>query len=358
MKQTSLSFEEDRASIAFGEFRTRIYQRVRGRNSDIFADGSLKIMAALLLVTACLSYGLIFLIDPDHGLSWVFGMIAGVSILLFALNASHDAAHGAFSRSPLINTIVLYVPFSVLGVDPEMWRTRHLKSHHKFPNIDNCDADIDENPFVRLSPNQPHKPWHRFQHFYAWILYLIVAFHAAWIQDFNYMKRSTLANMADWSDRTPTWTRFFLLKIPHVLVFYVLPLFLLPFPWWQILISIATIQGVISLLFILPLIGTHFSSEAHFPKITDGRVGFSYVTHQLITSVDWNPFSKGWCAVIGGLNAHAAHHLFPKVSHRHYFWISSEIGVFCRDNGLTHIHVDLPKAVRSHFYFLKNLARE
>tara|TARA_B110001454_G_scaffold219194_1_gene251305 strand:- start:60277 stop:60708 length:432 start_codon:yes stop_codon:yes gene_type:complete len=142
------------------------------------------------------------------------------------------------------------------------------------------------------------------------------------------MKRESLANMDDWHEKTPSWMRFLTLKVPHVFVFYV-----------------------------LPLIGTHFSSEAVFPKIVNGHVGCSYVSHQLITSVDWYPFSQFWCGIIGGLNAHAAHHLFPKVSHRHYFWISGAIGEFCRENDLVHNHVGLLKAIRSHFNFLKHLSR-
>lgn len=351
-----LVFEDDRASAAFGKFRNQIYNEISVRNQSRFAGRSTYLKAAVLLGVAVVSYAVLIvgLCTPEMAL--LLGLVSGVSILLFALNASHDAAHGALSRHAWINTVVLYFPFSILGVDPEMWRTRHLKSHHKFPNIDQCDADIDENPFVRLSPHQPKKPWHRFQHLYAWLLYLVVAFHAAWVQDFNYMKRDSLANMDDWNEQTPTWARFLLLKLPHVIVFYVLPLLFLPYGWWQTLVGVAVIQGVVSLFFILPLIGTHFSSEAVFPTIADGRVGCSYVSHQLITSVDWHPFSRFWCGIIGGLNAHAAHHLFPKVSHRHYFWISGAIGEFCRENDLSHNHVGIRKAIHGHFSFLKHLA--
>ncbi|OYZ17785.1 MAG: hypothetical protein B7Y39_14750 [Bdellovibrio sp. 28-41-41] len=357
MSDRKLVFQNDRASAAFGKFRDRIYFEISAQKGSRFASHSTWLKAMVLIAASVLSYSALLVGTFNSKTSLFLGLISGVSILLFALNASHDAAHGAFSRHPWINTIVLYIPFSILGVDPEMWRTRHLKSHHKFPNIDHCDADIDENPFVRLSPNQPKKWWHRFQHWYAWLLYLVVAFHAAWIQDLNYMKRESLANMDDWREQTPSWMQFLSLKFPHVFVFYVLPLLFLPFLWWKILIGIAFIQGVVSLLFILPLIGTHFSSEAVFPKIINGSVGCSYVSHQLITSVDWYPFSRFWCGIIGGLNAHAAHHLFPKVSHRHYFWISGAIGEFCRENDLAHNHVGLPKAIHSHFNFLKYLAR-
>ncbi len=357
METTKLTFQEDPASLAFSDFRERIYSQIATRPRRRRSLMLMWMKALALLTFAVISYVSLLAIQPGLEIALGLGLAAGISILLFALNASHDAAHGSFSSHHWLNTLVLYLPFSVLGVDPEMWRTRHLKSHHKFPNIDHCDADIDENPFVRLSPHQPRRPWQRFQHWYAWFLYLIVAFHAAWIQDFNYMKRTSLANMDDWHEQTPSWIRFLLLKVPNVLLFYVMPIAFLPFTWWQILIGIAIVQGLVSLLFILPLIGTHFSTQATFPTIQDGRVGCSYVTHQVMTSVDWYPFSRIWCGLIGGLNAHAAHHLFPKVSHRHYSWISKEIADFCDETNLTHHHVDLFTAIRSHWGFLRNLAR-
>ena len=51
--------------------------------------------------------------------------------------------------------MIQHLSFSLLGVSAYLWRMRHTRSHHVFPNVNGCDVDIDENPFVRLSPNQP-----------------------------------------------------------------------------------------------------------------------------------------------------------------------------------------------------------
>lgn len=356
MKNTHFEFADDRAQDSFKSFKKRIYLEIRNRGMSQNAGIFLWVKATLLFAVALCSYCLLIL-SPVNGLEALLcGGVFGIAILMFALNVSHDAAHGSFSKSRRINRMLLFIPFAILGVDPKMWRARHINSHHRFPNLDNCDADIDENLFIRLSPHQKKRVWHRFQHYYAWLLYCVVAFHAVWIQDINYMRRSSLANMSDWQIRIPAWSQFLMTKMVHVCLVLALPLFFLQFAWFQIIAGIVLIQGILSLLFILPLIGTHFSSAAVFPETNNGKMSHSYVTHQILTSVDWQPFSRAANEFIGGLNAHSAHHLFPQVSHTHYRWISSEISQFCYENGLRHNIVNLRQAVRNHYEFLRQLA--
>lgn len=203
-----LSFTEDRAQKAFRLFKQRIYEEIQNRRESRFACPILWLKGFVLLTLSIGSYLSLLLFTSSGTLALFYGAVFGLSILIFALNVSHDAAHGSFSKNQRINDVLLFIPFSILGVDPKMWRARHLVSHHRFPNVDSCDADIDKNPFIRLSPHQQKRTWHHFQHVYAWILYFIVALHAAWIQDFQYMRREELANMRDWRTRISTWPHF------------------------------------------------------------------------------------------------------------------------------------------------------
>ena len=79
-----------------------------------------------------------------------------------------------------------------------LWRLRHVKSHHVFPNVNDCDIDIDEYWWIRLSPNQPHLPHHRFQHLYAPLIFWLVNIHTTFYQDavylFKHLLTSTWAN--------------------------------------------------------------------------------------------------------------------------------------------------------------------
>ena len=42
--------------------------------------------------------------------------------------------------------------------------------HDGNTNVVGFDTDIDQMPFARLAPQQPWKPWHRYQHLYMWVL--------------------------------------------------------------------------------------------------------------------------------------------------------------------------------------------
>ena len=200
-----------------------------------------------------------------------------------------------------------------------LWQMRHTKSHHIFPNVNGCDIDIDENPFLRLSPNQPWRPYFRFQHLYAPLAYLAVALHTVLWQDFVYLFKRRLANLTDITHRPHRYAAFALGKAAYFGMVLALPMAALPLPWWQVLLGYLAMQGVASLVFVFLLVGTHFSDATDFPVVAaDGSVGHGWATHNLVTACDWAPHSRLAHFLVGGVNAHASHHLFPNVSHAHY----------------------------------------
>jgi linoleoyl-CoA desaturase len=77
----------------------------------------------------------------------------------------------------------------------------------------------------------------------------------------------------------------------------------------------------------------------------------------MVTSLDWSPYSAIATFVAGGANAHAAHHLFPNVSHAHYGAITRIIAETAVEFGVPHNVSTLPRMVRSHFRFLRRMAR-
>lgn len=81
----------------------------------------------------------------------------GLFGILLAFNCSHDCVHNTFSKSRKLNNFIYYITFNLQGVNSRLWKIRHIASHHIFPNVDGCDADIDNNPFIRLSECHPKK---------------------------------------------------------------------------------------------------------------------------------------------------------------------------------------------------------
>ena len=284
-------------------------------------------------------------------------IVYSMAVLLLAINLSHDAAHDALSPRPWVNRVVQSAIFGLLGANSYLWRLRHVGSHHTFPNVDGCDIDIDENPFLRLSPNHPRRPWQRFQHLYAPITYWIVSLHTIFYQDFVYLRKRRLANMMGITHPWWAYLLFVLGKASYVAVTFVLPFAVTDLAWWQVLLGALIASGTSSILFVGLLIGTHFAEEAEFPACDDeNRLPHSWAEHALLTSVDCSPSSRLAAFIAGGANAHAAHHLFPALSHVHYRDISYIIRKTAEEFGVRYNVTTLPKMVASHFRFLRAMS--
>jgi linoleoyl-CoA desaturase len=282
----------------------------------------------------------------------------GLSVLLLAINIGHDAAHRAVTGHRKLDHLIQTLSYTLLGVDAYLWRLRHASSHHVFPNVNGCDIDIDHNPFFRLSPNQPSRRRFRYQHLYAPVVYCLVALHTVWWQDAAYLFKKDLANLRE--IRHPRWQylEFFLCKVAYLGITLLIPMAVLPFAWWQIALGHVLVTSIVSLCFVFLLIGTHFSAEVEFPTLdASGRIAHGFALHALKTSVDWSPESRLASFIVGGVNTHAAHHLFPRLPHTLYRPISRILARTAAEFGLTYHRTTLRHMVASHFRFLRQIGR-
>ena len=321
-----------------------------------FADWTIWTKAAAYLSLTIVSYALI--------LSGRFGPLAmlalanvyGIASLLLAINLGHDGAHAALARRAWINNIALYGSFMLIGADPYLWRMRHVRSHHVFPNVNGCDIDIDSNLFLRLSPNHKKRWYQRYQHLYAPIVFWIVDIHTVFIQDVHYLFKRELANMVDISHPPSAYIGFLACKAAFLAIVFFIPVLVLPIPWWEVLTGALLMSFVSSCAFVYLLIGTHFAEQTQFPETdANGVIEHDWATHAMLTSLDWNPDSRFAHAIAGGSNAHAAHHLFPNVSHVHYRELTRIIVGAATEFSIPYNHTTFPRMIGSHFRFLKRM---
>lgn len=281
-----------------------------------------------------------------------------MSVLFLAVNIGHDAAHETLVRRRGLNHAIQFACFSLMGVDAYLWRFRHVVSHHVFPNVNGSDIDIDRNPFLRLSPNQPWRPRFRHQHLYAPLVYCFVALHSIWVQDYAYLFKRELANAKGIRHPWPRFVEFAAGKLVHVTVALAIPMLVLPLAWWQVAIGYVAALGVMSLLFVIALVGTHFSTQAAFPEPdAAGRIRHGFAEHALVTSVDWEPQSRLAGFFAGGANTHAAHHLFPRVAHVHYRRLSGLIAEVAARCQAPYHRTSLAGMVADHLRFLRQMGR-
>ena len=351
-------FTRDDGDAYFAAVKARVAAYLESSGKSRFDDGTILLKGLLFGSLAALFYALVLANSHQAWVLQLFAIGFGVSALLLALNVGHDAAHNSLSPHRRLNTVVQTVVFTVLGANAYLWRLRHVKSHHVFPNVNGCDIDVDTTYFLRLSPNQRRRWYHRWQHLYAPLIFWLVDVHSVFWQDFEYLFKRRLANMRDIRHPIGQYALFAACKLAYVAIVFAIPFAALDRPWWHIVAGALVMSFVASALFVTLLIGTHFAEETVFPNVgPDGRVPHSWVTHALITSLDWSPESRVANFIAGGVNAHAAHHLFPTVAHIHYVAITRIIREEAARHGMPYNAVSLRGMILSHIRFLKRLGR-
>lgn len=336
--------------------RARVQAHFDTTGKSRFADWTIWSKGAAYLAMAAGSYGLIL---TGHFGPWTMLALAnvyGIASLLLAVNIGHDGAHASLARSAWINQAALYGSFMLIGADPYLWQMRHVRSHHVFPNVNGCDIDIDSNLLLRLSPNHPKRWYQRYQHIYAPFVFWLVDIHTVFIQDVHYLFKRKLANMVDIRHPPSAYVSFVACKAAFLAIVFVIPVLVLAKPWWQILTGALLMSFVSSCAFVYLLIGTHFSEQTSFPETDDqGLIEHDWATHAMLTSLDWSPYSRFANMIAGGSNAHAAHHLFPNVSHARYRELTPIIAATAREFGMPHNVTNFPRMIGSHFRFLKKM---
>jgi linoleoyl-CoA desaturase len=346
----------DRAFYRVLKGRVNAHFDETGRSRS--ADWRLWAKGAVFAVTAAGCYAAILWEGTSGWQKLALANLCGLSVLLLAINVAHDAAHDALTRKAWLNRAVQTIIFMLLGADAYLWRLRHVKSHHTFPNVNGCDIDIDNTTFLRLSPNHPCRPYHRFQHLYAPAIFWLADVHTVFWQDFVYLRKDRLANMVDIRHPRHAYFLFFGGKLAYLAVAVVIPILVLPFAWWQVAGGVLLMTFVNSTVFVLLLIGTHFAEEADFPEFdADGYISHDWAVHALVTSVDWSPTSFWATLLAGGANAHAAHHLFPTIAHTHYAALTPIIARTAAEFGIPYHRTTLWRLIASHFRFLKRMGR-
>jgi linoleoyl-CoA desaturase len=352
-----MRFENDSDGGFGNAVRQTMRQYLEANGEHRFADRWLLAEGALLAALFAGAY--VAILSGQLPVWGALGcaMVAGVSALLLAINVGHDAAHECFTRWPAVDHAIQRVVFTLLGVDSYLWRFRHAHSHHHFPNVNGCDIDIDQNPFFRLSPNQPMRGYFRWQHLYAPVVYCLVVLHTVFVQDFMYLHQRRIANLRNVRHPWTAHVAFYLSKIAFLTLVLVLPCTMTSLTLSQVIIGYLLVSALLSLLFVFLLIGTHFSDRTEFPSASrDGVIGHSWAAHALITAQDWAPGSRIAAFLTGGANCHAAHHLAPRLSHRHYRQLAPLIKRVADRYGVAYTQASFGRFVASHFRFLRRMA--
>jgi len=283
----------------------------------------------------------------------VLSILLGLSVAGIGFNVAHDGGHGAFSKTAWVNKLMA-ATMDLVGVSSYVWFWKHAVIHHRYVNITGYDTDIDVGVLGRLSPHSPRLPFHRWQHFYLWPLYGFLAAKMEFVDDF---KRVISGRIGGHGFPRPVGRGlvifvagkavFFSWVFGVPLVFHSLGAVLLFY-----CVGVAVLGIALSVIFQLP----HCMAQADFPvpDETTGRMKNPWAVHQARVTLDFARANRivGW--ILGGLNFHLEHHLFPTICHIHYPAITKIVEATCRDHGVKYSeHPTFWSGVVSHYRWLK-----
>lgn len=279
----------------------------------------------------------------------------GFSMIVLFVNSFHDAAHGSVFFSKKYNQLFCNV-LELFGSNSKVWIKRHVLLHHSYPNIQNWDCDIKQSDLVRLFPNSKWYSFHKYQHFYMWLLYPFYTLIWLYSRDFkdffgtknNYLKRVYTIPKIE-------YVKLIVAKLFNLLYMLVIPYWVLNQEFSTIFLAWVVMHLCASTLGVVALISTHVDEDAVFPlPPEDGKMDMTWVEHQLTVTKDFSAGNPIADFLYGGFTHHVAHHLFPTVGHTYYPKITPIIRKYASENNLPYTCYPVFYAIRSHFRLLKN----
>jgi linoleoyl-CoA desaturase len=339
------------------ELRTRVDTFFKNAGIPKTGGRQMHVKTAFMLLFFLTDYWLLVFVSGNLWLGVALAVFLGLSMAGIGFNIQHDAGHNAYSSSRRINKLMA-MTLDLIGGSSYVWHYKHSVVHHTYVNITGYDTDIDIGIFGRLSPHQKRRWFHRWQHFYLWPLYGLLAIKWQCIDDFRYVITGGIEK-----HRLPRPLRGDLFRFIAGKTFFfgwvfLIPLLLHPVGVVFFYYSIAALAlGVtISAVFQLP----HCVGESEFPlpDPATGRITSPWAEHQARVTLDFDKQNHLITWLLGGLNYHLEHHLFPMICHTHYPLISPIVEKTCKEFNVRYeSHMTLWHGLRSHYRWLRTMGK-
>ena len=347
-------FTNDSGIEFFAELREKSDAYFRENGISRTGDSRMKVKIVLFLSLVFLTYANL-LMSTSIGWFALNYFFFGIAVLLVFFNIAHDAAHDVAVKSHRVNRILFLLTFQFLGQNPFLWGRNHTESHHMYPNVEESDVDVLNVFGMRVTESAELKWFHRYQQYYVPLYYLFYSINWLFFRNilslFNYTARTISTKI---SASETAWLLFF--KACFFFYMLILPMLILPFSSWAILVVFLGIQMIISLVVLSVLIISHLSDYVVHPTVDEtNNLNVSWAKMQLTTCIDYGVNSRFFRWTLGGFNTHAVHHLFPDVCHVHHHALIPMVRELAHKHGIDYIEVSYVEALRSHLRFLKKM---
>jgi len=343
-------YEEDRGFHAELRRRVRLHLEANGRPArGLFA---IYVKTAVLGLWLAGSYLLLVFAADRPWQAALLALSLGLAVAGIGMNVMHDGSHGSYSTDRRVNR-AMALTLDLLGGSSYVWKHKHNVLHHTWPNVAGVDDDINTGGLARLSPAQPRRRLHRFQHLYMWPLYALLAVKWHLFDDFAFIVTGRLGGQKLPRPGLADLSTLVAGKLVFAAWAFGLPL--LRHPASTVALVYVASAGVVGLTLSVVFQLAHCVPEA-IPA--PGRSA-SWAECQVAASVDFARGSRllGW--YLGGLNFQIEHHLFPQLCHAHYQGIAPLVERTCHEFGVSyHARPTFRAALASHFRLLERLGRD
>ena len=348
------------SNIDSNDFFKTLNKRVNDyfKESKIRKTGNWKLYLKTVIIFSMfiVPYFIIMVFDPNQWISLMLIIFSSIGMAGVGMNIMHDGNHGSFSNKKWVNKL-MGSSIYILAGNAYNWQIQHNVLHHTFTNIHGHDEDLAAGRILRFSKHSKWFPYHKYQHFYSFLVYGLMTINWAIIGDFfqtiRYLKRK-LSFKKPISPKKQ-WINLIFTKIIYFTIWIVLPMVFLNLAWWKILIGFFILHYIAGVILTIVFQLAHVVEKVEMPLPSNlGNMKNSWAIHQLFTTSNFSTNNKILNWFSGGLNFQVEHHLFPKISHIHYKKISKIVKKTALEFNLPYNEYRTTRdAIKSHFNFLK-----
>jgi len=263
----------------------------------------------------------------------LFGGAIGFVAVLIALNIGHLCSHIPIFHKPRFNYYLGWFALDAcMGYSYDIWLHEHVVGHHQYTNIITVDPNVPEGhgeeATFRCSPNQQWFKRFNFQFIYVPMLafFVLVDYRLAPFRYWYKGYRKEIRVSGSYRGFGSLCIHSIGKLIWAIRVFYI-PCCYWGLPLWEALLLIAVGDMAAGYYIGINLPANHTTSDVDWPlpkkdEKTGGlHMGSEWAVAQVSTCKDYSYDSWVLTHILGSLNNHSCHHLFPALHHSYYLEI-------------------------------------
>jgi linoleoyl-CoA desaturase len=264
-----VTFSKDAAGFLI-ELRRRVDDYFRRTGKSRNGGWPMYLKSAIILTTFAASYVMLVFVAQTWWQAVPLALTLGLSMALIGFNIQHDGGHHSYSSHAWVNKLAA-MTLDLIGASSYLWHWKHVVYHHTYVNIQGQDTDIDVTPLLRFTPHARRLKVQRWQHYYLWPLYGLMA--SRWHLYGDFADAVTGRVGPHTIPRPKGWDLVIFItgKVVSIGLLLGLPFFF--HPWWIVLLFYFLVTGVIGVILSVVFQLAHCVEAAGRQPPNGGRLG-------------------------------------------------------------------------------------